>query len=287
MADFPPVIVASELARQLGDNNLQILDCRFDLFDADAGKAAYDAGHLPAAAYADLDRDLAGPVTAKSGRHPLPDVDAACASFGRLGIDQETNVVIYDSGGGAFAARAWWLLRWLGHHRVAVLDGGFPAWLEAGYEIETVDTVVAEKTFIGKANSAMVLTTAEVLAHVDNIGALRLHDARDTERFAGRREPIDAVAGHIPGSRSMPFEVSLQSGGRWRSATELKEMWTEQLGEAADGDWSVMCGSGVTACHLALSAAQAGLALPRLYVGSWSEWIRDPARPVASGPEFA
>ena len=282
MADFSPLIVASELQNRLNEPNLRVIDCHFDLMNPQAGRLAWLEGHIPGAAYADLDQDLAGPVTEYTGRHPLPETTAACDTFGRLGIDNDTTVVVYDSGnGGVAASRAWWLLRWLGHQRVALLDGGFAAWNAAGYALESGMSTVEPRTFSGVANNDLVITTAEILARGDAIDELNIIDARDAARFSGAAEPIDPVAGHIPGTRNLPFVEALRENGRWKSPQELDEMWTSRFGAHPDGGYGVMCGSGVTACQLVLSALLAGHPEPRLYVGSWSEWIRDSARPVA------
>jgi len=281
MPYFSPLIVASELQVRLNEPNLRVIDCRFDLMNPQAGRLAWLQGHIPGAVYADLDKDLAGPVTEHTGRHPLPETTAACDTFGRLGIDNETTVVVYDSGNGGVASRAWWLLRWLGHQRVALLDGGYAAWNAAGYALESGMNTVEPRTFNGVANNDLVITTAEILARGDAIDALNIIDARDAARFSGASEPIDPVAGHIPGTRNLPFGEALQENGCWKSPQELDEMWTSRFGAHPDGGYGVMCGSGITACHLVLSARLAGHPEPRLYVGSWSEWIRDSGRPVA------
>lgn len=281
MPDYSPLIAASELQNRLNEPDLRVIDCRFDLMNPQAGRLAWLDGHIPGAVYAHLDQDLAGPVSNHTGRHPLPETAAACDTFSRLGIDNETTVVVYDSGNGGIAARAWWLLRWLGHQRVAVLDGGIAAWNEGGYALESGTSAVEPRTFTGVANDERVITTAEILAKGDAIAELNIVDARDATRFSGALEPIDPVAGHIPGTRNLPFAAALQENGCWRSPRELDDMWTSRLGEHPEGGYGVMCGSGVTACHLVLSACLAGRPEPRLYVGSWSEWIRDPGRPVA------
>lgn len=282
MRDMGPLIVVSKLEERLNDPDLRLLDCRFDLMSPHAGREAWADGHIPGAVYADLDQDLAGAITEESGRHPLPDVGDLCETFGRLGIDSSTSVVVYDSGSGGIAARAWWLLRWLGHERVALLDGGIAAWQTQGGQIESGITSVETREFTGNSRDQIVITTAEIVASSDAVTG-RLVDARDAARFRGESEPIDAVAGHIPGTRNLPFGESLDDAGHWKAEQDLQVLWTELLGEQPPKDWAVMCGSGVTACHLAVSACLAGLPEPRLYVGSWSEWIRDPARPVARG----
>ncbi|TDJ42359.1 MAG: sulfurtransferase [Gammaproteobacteria bacterium] len=285
MQELSPLIDAAELHRQLNDTELRVVDCRFDLMDPEAGRQAWLNGHIPGSVYADLDRDLAGPVSPQSGRHPLPDAATACETFSRMGIDSDTNVVVYDAGNGGIAARAWWLLRWLGHARVALLDGGLDTWQQEGYALESGETKVERRTFTGIANDELVITTADIIASGDSIADLNIVDARAAARFRGEVEPIDPVAGHIPGTRNLPFTDALDANNRWNSRQELADWWARELGEQPEGGYSVMCGSGVTACHLVLSASLAGLSEPRVYVGSWSEWIRDPERSIARGEQ--
>ena len=263
--------------------NLRIVDCRFSLLDPDAGRAQYNAGHLPGAVYADLDRDLAGPIDPSTGRHPLPDGTTFERTLRRLGIDNESQVVAYDDAGGGLAARLWWMLRWMGHERVAVLDGGVTAWQAAGLPIET-DTVVSKTgTFTGTSGSLPVVTTDEVLAAIGSGEGMILVDARDAARYRGEHEPIDPVAGHVPGAINLPFSNGLRPDGTWKSADELYASWQAVLDGVPDElQLAVMCGSGVTACHLALAAKIAGIREPALYAGSWSEWVVDSGRPVAA-----
>lgn len=278
------LISAIDLASCIDDPSVRLLDCRFDLADPTAGRRAYLAAHVPGAVFADLDQDLAAQVTPESGRHPLPDVDVLATTLGRLGIDNTTDVVVYDGASGAIAARAWWLLRWLGHERVRLLDGGYEHWLSSGFAVAGGDEQVTVNRFVARPCTEKILTTAEVVSNADAMADLRLIDARNAARFRGEVEPIDAVAGHIPGARNLPFQASLRDDGRWKERHELKALWLTALGENRERAWAVMCGSGVTACHLAVSALQAGYREPRLYVGSWSEWIRDSGRPVGRGP---
>jgi len=285
MAPQSNLITTQELERRLGSDDVRIVDCRFDLGDVQAGQRAYEAGHIPGAVFADLDVDLAAPIQAGTGRHPLPDVAAFAATLGRLGIDDRIEVVVYDGGPGSLAARAWWMLRWLGHERVRLLDGGFQEWTTKELPVVADAEHAEHRHFYPHPREGMVVTTAELSGDIENITMLNLIDARDTERFRGEIEPIDTVAGHIPGSRNLPFPLSLDETGCWKSRTELESMWSGVLGEARDTEWIAMCGSGVTACHLAISAMEAGFREPRLYVGSWSEWIRDSVRPVACGED--
>lgn len=260
-----------------------MVDCRFDLSDSTAGRRAYKEGHIPGAVYADLNKDLAAPVGAGTGRHPLPDVPSITATLGRLGISNSTAVVVYDEGIGAVAARLWWMLRWLGHDNVRLLDGGLAAWTASGYSLSAKRVVAIPAEFQSVARYEMVLKTSEINESGADAASLNLIDARDRARYAGELEPIDTVAGHIPGARNLPFAESMDENGRWKSVDELRKLWGHHLGDDRRTEWSVMCGSGVTACHLAISALEAGYREPRLYVGSWSEWITDSNRPIGLG----
>jgi len=277
------IISAEDLHSNLDDPDLRILDCRFELMRPEAGQASYLQAHIPGAIYADLDRDLSAPVTADSGRHPLPKAAVMGEAFGRMGISANTHVVVYDDGSGAVAARTWWLLRWLGHNRASLLDGGIARWRLLGLALEEGKFSVAPRIFVGSPREELVLETQAICEAGETCADLQLVDARDTSRFIGESEPIDAVAGHIPGSINLPFAASLRDDGTWKCTDDLRRLWDKTLGDPRDSPWSVMCGSGVTACHLAVSGLLAGLPEPRLYVGSWSEWIRDPARAVATG----
>jgi thiosulfate/3-mercaptopyruvate sulfurtransferase len=282
MHRFKTLISADELQSCIDQPDWRVVDCRFNLLQPAAGRQQYADGHLRGAVYADLDKDLAAPIRADSGRHPLPDPELLAAKLGRWGISNHSQVIVYDQTSGAIASRLWWLLRWLGHRDVAVLDGGIAAWLGSGGVLQRGTVSPVECEFKANPDEALILGTTELVGNLDSI---RLVDARDRERFLGRKEPIDRVAGHIPGALNLPFSECQTEDGRMLSPHALRQRWQTALGSASQGAWAVMCGSGVTACHLALSAEIAGLAAPRLYVGSWSEWIRDPGRPVATeGP---
>lgn len=270
---------AEELAASLGDRQLRIMDCRFDLMAPEAGREAWLDAHIPGAVYADLDKDLSGPVTAATGRHPLPTAEQAAETFSRLGIDADTRVIVYDDSSGAIASRAWWLLRWLGHGRVTVLDGGLQAWRARNLPLESGTHEVTRRDFRPSTGRARVLTSNEIAADLD----YSLIDARDAARFRGESEPIDAKAGHIPGSKNLPYTACLTEDGTWRDPRSLRQCLQPVLGDDESAPWAVMCGSGVTACHLAISGLLAGYSEPRVYVGSWSEWIREPSRPIGSG----
>ena len=276
-----------ELSTLIQRASLAVVDCRFDLTRPQWGAAAYAAGHIPTAVYANLDLDLSGPVSPQSGRHPLPSPEALAATLGRLGIDLNTPVVAYDQGNGAHAARLWWLLKWVGHRQVAVLDGGFAAWQQEGLPVSADPTVPVAKHFDARPDSTRVVSTEELrkmlAAGEFQAGRLGLVDARGADRFAGQNETLDPVAGHVPGARSHPFAGNLDDRGRFLTAAQLRDRWNGTLGAVAPANLISMCGSGVTACHNLLALEVAGMPGARLYAGSWSEWIRDPARPVATG----
>ncbi len=283
VTDMAEILITPQaLSERLDDPAWRVVDCRFDLLQPQQGRADYLAGHIPGAVYADLDRALAAPVTPESGRHPLPDPADFTALLGRFGITRETTVVAYDQAGGGIAARLWWLLGWVGHPDARLLDGGFAAWQRAALPVTRALPEITPARYEASPDPGRVLSTAEVAARLER-GELLLVDAREAERFRGEREPIDTVAGHVPGAVNFPFKQSLNPDGTWKSPAELRRAWEPVLGGGRDRDWTTMCGSGVTACHLAVSAALAGFAPPKLYAGSFSEWIRDPARPVAGG----
>ena len=275
------LISPNELNEQLGRDELRIVDCRFDLGDSSSGRRDYESAHIPGAVFMDLNDDLASNPDEKTGRHPLPDVETIAKTIGRLGIDNSTSLVVYDGGNGAMAARAWWIFRWLGHSDVRLLDGGLSAWSASDFILSRTHVACRPANFVAEVRKELVITTSEICADMENVELLNILDARDAARFAGDHEPIDKVAGHIPGARNLPFVESLKDDGRWKNSDQLRELWSRHLGGDSGAEWVAMCGSGVTACHLALSAIEAGYREPRLYVGSWSEWIRDPERPIS------
>lgn len=280
MSDNHLLVTVRELAEQIGNPDWVAVDCRFALADTGYGEAAYLGGHIPDARYAHLDRDLSGSLTPLTGRHPLPDVDRLKEWLGRAGIDNDKSVIVYDDAGGSMAVRLWWLLRWLGHDRVALLDGGWQAWEEAGLPVHTSAPEIQSTSFSGAEIPAMVVD-AEDLYPVSE--RERLIDVRTSERFNAEAEPIDPVAGHIPGATNVPWPDHLDGQGRFLAPDRLREIYER----ATDGDLDnriLMCGSGVTACLGIFALELAGVSGARLYAGSWSEWIRDPSRPVATGP---
>lgn len=276
---YETLISAADLAPRIADPQWLIVDCRFDLANPAAGEAAYAAGHLPNAVYAHLDRDLAAPIGPGTGRHPLPAPEKFAATLGAWGMTSATQVVAYDADNAAYAARLWWLLRWVGHRAVAVLDGGLKAWTAAG--LPTTREIPARPVtrFDVRPDRSMWLDTSEVAERVRRTD-WRLLDARAAERFAGKVEPIDSVAGHVPGARNHPFASNLDGVGRFAAAEQLRRQFERSQDGVPDDHTIAMCGSGVTACSLLLAMAVAGKRGARLYAGSWSEWIRDATRPV-------
>jgi thiosulfate/3-mercaptopyruvate sulfurtransferase len=281
------LITVAQLAAQLGAADLAIVDCRFDLARPQWGPAAYAEGHIPGAGYANLDRDLSGPVGPGTGRHPLPAAAAFAARDAAHGIGGAIRVLAYDQGNGAFAARLWWLLRWLGHPRVAVLDGGLAAWRAAGLPLEAGAGPGAAhrspRSFSARPDRRAWLSVDEVLRGRE-AGTIHLVDARAADRFAGENETIDPVAGHVPGAVNHPFARNVDAEGRFLPAAELRSRWNATLAGRPASTVVSMCGSGVTACHNLLALEHAGFTGARLYAGSWSEWIRDPSHAVARGP---
>lgn len=276
-----PLIGPLELRELSG--RCRVIDCSHDLARADAGLADYRAGHIPGAIHAHLDDELSGKKIGKNGRHPLPAPEKLARWLGSQGIGAGDAVVAYDRSGGAYAARLWWLLRWLGHRDVRVLDGGWQAWLDESGEVSTDVPQYDAVSFEASVPAAHMSVNAEfVLDNLRTRDALVV-DARGSERYQGLVEPIDARAGHIPGAVNRPYTLNLDVNGRFKPANRLSDEWRELLGPRQAKDVIAQCGSGVTACHNLLSMELAGLGRARLYPGSWSEWSSDPDRPVATG----
>ncbi|AMZ73827.1 MULTISPECIES: sulfurtransferase [Pseudomonas] len=263
---------------------LVILDCRFALEDPDYGQRSYAEGHIAGASFADLERDLSGAVTkGVTGRHPLPEPGALIERLKAWGIDNDSDVVLYDDGPGAYAARAWWLLAWLGKRDgVYILDGGLKAWHAAGLPLSLDPPQNSRGNFSGAPDASLVLS-AQALQQRLGQPDMTLLDARALPRFKGEVEPIDPIAGHIPGAQCAAFADNLGADGRFLPADQLKQRFAEKLGERSPTDLVAYCGSGVTACHNLFALCLAGYPLGRLYAGSWSEWITDPQRGVAKG----
>ena len=282
-----PLIDAEALRERLAAGApTVVVDTSFDLADPAAGERSYREGHLPGAHYLHLDRDLADHAPAADGRfrgrHPLPTREAFAATLTRLGIAPATPVVVYDRQGAMFAARAWWMLRWLGHREVTVLDGGLAAWRAVGgaLESETPTAVAARLPYVPATS---LVSTVDAVALQAGLGRVRLIDARAPERFRGDVEPLDPVAGHIPGALNRPFKDNLDAEGRFLAPAVLHAAFLPLLAGRPPAEAVHQCGSGVTACHNLLAMERAGLPGAALYPGSWSEWCADPARPVARG----
>lgn len=283
---YTTLISAAELQQHLNNPGFIILDCRGDLTDPNAGAAAFAAGHIPGAQYANLDVDLSdkspGPGGAFRGRHPLPEATVFIETLRGWGVYPNSQVVVYDAHGGMFAARLWWMLRWVGHSHVALLDGGLPAWTAADGALST-DTLSRPRGSITLQKPLTCQVSAEdVMANLAR-PVKRVLDARAPDRFRGENEVIDPVAGHIPGARNRFFKDNLQPDGSFKPAAQLREELSALIDTPADT--IMQCGSGASACQNLLAMEIAGLPGAALYPGSWSEWSSDPARPVATGPE--
>lgn len=278
------LIQAEDLLHRLQRPGLVLLDCRFALDDPSYGARSYAEGHIPGACFADLERDLSGPVSkGRTGRHPLPGADTLSARLREWGLDANSTVVLYDDGPGAFAARAWWLLAWLGKRdEVYLLDGGLKAWKEAGLALAQKSEPVQPGNFLGQADASLLLDAAQLQARLSE-PQLTLLDARALPRFRGEIEPLDPVAGHIPGAQCAVFTDNLGEDGHFLPAEHLRERFDALRGERPVESLVAYCGSGVTACHNLFALCLAGYSLAPLYAGSWSEWITDPERPVAIG----
>jgi len=273
---YDTLIEPKVLLDHIGESRWRTIDCRASLLDLDFGRSAYIANHIPGAVFGDLVTDFSGPlIRGVTGRHPLPDAAILSTTFGQWGITGDSQVVTYDAGNGAFAARAWWLLRWLGHARVAVLNGGMDAWQSAGYAVRSGIETQPARQFTIAPTLTRTVSAPDILARHT---AMELLDARSEVRFRGEIEPIDPVAGHIPGARCLPFEGNLDARNRFMEPAVLRDRFAAS---ASSGREVVSyCGSGVTACHNIVAMKHAGLPEPSLYPGSFSEWIQDPQRPV-------
>lgn len=280
-----PLIEASELVERLDDPRLRVLDARFELLDPPAGRRLYRQGHVPGALFVDLDADLSAPQPAgrHGGRHPLPDMQAFVRRLGERGVGDEHEVAVYDQGGSMFAARAWWMLRYAGHGKVRVLNGGFRAFLEAGGEpsVEEPDHPAARLSL--RLRPEMRVDRADVRARLYDPG-LAIIDARALERYRGDTEPLDPRAGHIPSALNLPFERTMDERGRLLPSAALRERFASA---AERGEVVSYCGSGVSAAHNVLALEAAGVPGARLYVGSWSDWCSFDDAPIALGDEAA
>ena len=273
------------LEAHLSDSSWLIADCRYNLKDEEWGRAQYLAGHIPGAVFVGLAHDLATRRTGANGRHPLPAPETIAATFSRLGISGSTQVIAYDQDAGAFASRLWWMLRYLGHDAVAVLDGGFARWMREGRPVRGGEDTRPAATFTPHLRRDMRVTVEQVVAQLDDPSML-LIDARSAERFAGQPDPLDIVYGHIPGARNRHYRDNVAGDGTMRPAGELKAEFERVLGGRSPDEAVMYCGSGITACYNLLAMEHAGLKGAKLFAGSWSEWEADPGRPVARSSKF-
>jgi thiosulfate/3-mercaptopyruvate sulfurtransferase len=277
---YTTLVSPATLDQNLDNPKWIIVDCRFSLMNSDAGGYAYRHGHIPHARYAHLNNDLSSPITAFTGRHPLPDFTFLAKKLGAWGIANDSQVVVYDDAGGAFAARLWWLFRSLGHDNVAVLNGGIQHWQKQGFSLTTTLPTIQSTTFRPYLNTGHWLNATQVRNSLAK-KTLCLIDARTPERYRGEQEPIDPVAGHIPGALNRAFQLNLDNKGLFISEDQLRNQFKQLIGTTAPEQVVHYCGSGVTACHNLLAMEHAGLTGSKLYAGSWSEWIRDKNRAVA------
>ncbi len=278
---YTTVISAEILAQHLNDANWLIIDCGFSLADSELGAKAYRMGHIPNARYAHLDKDLSSQITSSTGRHPLADFNLLVKKLGDWGVTTSSQVVVYDAANGAFASRLWWLLRCLGHDKAAVLDGGISHWKNNSLPITTTLPTVQRKTFRAYSDHSIWLSASQVSKQLAS-RKIKLIDARTSERFLGLQEPIDPISGHIPYAVNRPFQLNLDTKGLFLSPEQLQQQFTALLSGFSPNHTVHMCGSGVTACHNLLAMEYAGLSGSKLYAGSWSEWITDQNRAVAS-----
>lgn len=277
---YTTLVDAKTLDRHLDDPGWRVFDVRHQLADVTYGLAAFKAGHVPGALFLHCDHDLSGPKSGSNGRHPLPDPVVLAGKLSACGVDAATQVVVYDDAQGMIAGRLWWLLRWLGHEAVAVLDGGFQTWIAQGGPVTDSVRLPRPALFLQRPATTEAVDVAAVLAGLQS-RAIRIVDARSPDRFRGENETIDPVGGHIPGAGNRFFRDNLGPDGCFKAPTVLRTEWLAQLGDALPEQVVHQCGSGVSGCHNLLAMEVAGLAGSRLYAGSWSEWCADPARPVA------
>ena len=280
---MPNILVSpAELAGHLTDPQWIVFDTRHDLMDPAKGPRLYAEGHIPGAFFLHMDDDLAAPKTGTNGRHPMPDIHEFAAKINQCGVTPDSQVVVYDDIGGNFAVRLWWMLRWLGHEKAALLDGGYPLWTKEGHPVSKEAPAPREGSFVPRPHLGSTVDVHFMEQHHGD-PSIKVLDARAAERFQGLKEPIDPVAGHIPGAINRFWQQNLNPDGRFKAPKQLRAEFEQLLGPEAERTVH-MCGSGVTACHNAFAMELAGLPPGRLYPGSWSEWVSDPARPVAKQP---
>jgi len=275
---YTTLISSDTLAQHINDSNLIIIDCRFSLADSEAGAKAYRMGHIKNARYAHLDNDLSSTISNTTGRHPLPNFNTLVKKLGLWGVSNKSQVIVYDDANGAFASRLWWLLRCLGHEAVAVLDGGITHWQNS---LTTTLPNISPKTFRPYLDSSNWLSALEISNKLAT-QSIQLIDARTPERFIGEQEPIDPIAGHVPHAINRAFQLNLNTSGLFLQQDKLQDQFIALIGSYTPEQTVHMCGSGVTACHNLLAMEYAGLSGSKLYAGSWSEWITDQNRPIAT-----
>ena len=279
---FTTLISPAELSPHVSDDDWVVIDCRFDLGDPSKGETLYLESHIPGALYAHLDRDLSGEKTGSNGRHPLPSAEQMRVRFGALGIGPSVQVVACDEDSGMYAARLWWMLRFMGHDKVAVLDGGIARWIREGHAVRGGREQARPATFVGAPRESWRLDADAVASGLGDPSRM-LVDARAEPRYRGDSEPLDKKAGHIPGARNYFFQRNLDEDKTFKSAESLRAQWESLLGGTDPQQVVMYCGSGVTACHNLLALEHAGLAGARIFPGSWSEWSSDPDRPIETG----
>ena len=280
--EYNTIISAEELNSIINDDNVRVFDCRFSLKDPQGGLNNYLAGHLPSAQFADMDTQLSSAMTPTSGRHPLPDAEVFIQQLQAWGVNNETQVIAYDDISGAFAARLWWMMRWVGHNKVAVLNGGMQKWSDQGYSLTQDGVQFPAGNFSGQANMDWLVDIDTVRAKLDS-NEITLIDARAADRFTGKDQKTDPVPGHVPGAINLPFGGNLTKDGMMQSPEVIKERFANVIQNQPLENVTNMCGSGVTACHNMLAQAVAGMPPTKVFIGSWSQWIKDPSRPVETG----
>lgn len=278
---FTTLLDANTLAAHVGDPDWLIVDVRHQLMDTAYGTRTYADGHIPGAVFLHCDHDLSGAMCGTNGRHPLPPVEALATRFGAIGVSAETQVVVYDDAQGMISGRLWWLLRWLGHDKVAVLDGGLHAWLAAGGILDSEVPVIKSAKFVASVRDALV--DADHVQSFLETSRIHLVDARSPDRYRGENETMDPAGGRLPGAVNRFFRENLQPDGCYKPVAQLRAEWLAVLGGKSPQQVVHYCGSGVSACHNLLAMEVAGLTGSRLYAGSWSEWCTQPGRPMAQG----